>query len=119
VNLTPEALAELRAVMQELRRSPLPVFLLDPRDYALDACREVMARVREATQRGPMFAVLEHLPMDEMAGQLPPAPQMARQVPTMAGTQPMGEMAGQLPTMAGALPAMAGRANGAAMAAAV
>src|SRR5438477_721989 len=49
VELTPAALAELRAVMQELRRSPLPLFLLDPRDHALDACREVMARVREAT----------------------------------------------------------------------
>src|SRR3954451_2875151 len=66
VELTPAALAELRAVLRELRRSPLPVFLLDPRDYDLEACREVMARVREATLRGPMFAVLERLPMDEM-----------------------------------------------------
>ena len=66
VELTPAALTELHAVLHELRCSPLPVFLLDPRDYALDACREVMARVREATQRGPMFAVLERLPMDEM-----------------------------------------------------
>src|SRR5690349_17809350 len=67
VELTPAALAELRAILQELRRSPLPMFLLDPRDYALDACREVMARVRDATNRGPMFAVLDHLPMDEMS----------------------------------------------------
>jgi alpha-ketoglutarate-dependent taurine dioxygenase len=44
----------------------LPVFLLDPREYALEACREVMARVREATTRGPMFAVLERLPMEDM-----------------------------------------------------
>jgi alpha-ketoglutarate-dependent taurine dioxygenase len=66
VELTPPALAELRAVLQELRRSPLPVLLLDPRDYALEACREVMARVRAATLSGPMFAVLERLPMEEM-----------------------------------------------------
>ena len=66
VELTPTALAELRAVTQELRRSPLPVFLLDPGDYALDACREVMAQVREAMLHGPMFAVLERLPMDEI-----------------------------------------------------
>jgi alpha-ketoglutarate-dependent taurine dioxygenase len=42
------------------------LFVLDPRDYVLDACREVMGQVREATQRGPMFAVVDHLPMDEM-----------------------------------------------------
>ncbi|MEO8627638.1 MAG: TauD/TfdA family dioxygenase [Betaproteobacteria bacterium] len=66
VQLTPAALAELRAVIAELRHSPLPVLLLDPRDYTLDACRAVMAQVREATLRGPMFAVLERLPMDEM-----------------------------------------------------
>jgi hypothetical protein len=66
VELTPAALTELRAVIRELRRSPVPVLLLDPRDYALDACREVMERVRAATQRGPMFAVLDRLPMDEM-----------------------------------------------------
>ena len=66
VELTPPALAELRAVIQELRRSPVPVLLLDPRDYALDACREVMERVRAATLRGPMFAVLDRLPMEEI-----------------------------------------------------
>lgn len=68
VELTPEALAELRVVLRELRRSPLPVFVLDPRDYALDACRAVMARVRDVTQTGPMFAVLDRLPLDEMTG---------------------------------------------------
>ena len=66
VELTPAAVAELRAVIRELRRSPLPVLLLDPRDYALDACREVMERIRTATQRGAMFAVLDRLPMGEM-----------------------------------------------------
>jgi alpha-ketoglutarate-dependent taurine dioxygenase len=66
VALTPDALAELRAVLAELRRSPLPVFVLDPKDYRLDACRAVMNRVREVTQTGPMFAVLDRLPMAEM-----------------------------------------------------
>src|SRR5947208_2135598 len=66
VPLTPAALAELRAVLRELRRSPVPVLALDPRDYALDACGAVMARVRAVTQDGPMFAVLDRLPMDEM-----------------------------------------------------
>jgi alpha-ketoglutarate-dependent taurine dioxygenase len=66
VPLTAEAWAELRDVLAELRRSPLPVFVLDPKDYKLDACRAVMARVRDVTQAGTMFAVLDHLPMDEM-----------------------------------------------------
>ncbi len=66
VELTPPALGELRVVLKKLRRSPLPVLLLDPKDYALDACRSVMARVRQAAQQGPMFAVLDRLPMNEM-----------------------------------------------------
>jgi alpha-ketoglutarate-dependent taurine dioxygenase len=67
VELTPAAKDELRQVLRELRRSPLPVLVLDPDDYALDACREVIGRVRQATASGPMFAVLDRLPMDEMS----------------------------------------------------
>lgn len=37
--LPPAALAELRAVLAELRRAPLPTFLIDRADLALDACR--------------------------------------------------------------------------------
>ncbi|MBV8536801.1 MAG: hypothetical protein JO128_14470, partial [Alphaproteobacteria bacterium] len=48
------ALAELRAVRDELRRSPVEVFLLDPRDYQLDACRAAMAQVRRKLDHGPM-----------------------------------------------------------------
>ncbi|HEX9463391.1 MAG TPA: TauD/TfdA family dioxygenase [Alphaproteobacteria bacterium] len=66
VTLTPAAMDELRAVLRELRRSPVPVFVLDPRDYALDACRATMTRVRELAWNGPMFAVIDRLPMDEM-----------------------------------------------------
>ncbi len=66
VELTPDSLAELRIVLAELRRSPLPIFALDPADYEMEACRALMARVREVTQNGTMFAVLDRLPMDEM-----------------------------------------------------
>ena len=59
VPLPPAALAELRAVLAELRRAPLPTFLLDPADFALDACRAAMNEVRRVTQDGPMFAVLD------------------------------------------------------------
>ena len=66
VTLTEAAKDELRAVLAELRSAPLPVLLLDPRDYALDACRAVMAEVRARTLKGPMFAVLDRLPVAEM-----------------------------------------------------
>ena len=66
VPLPAAALAELRAVLAELRSAPLPTFLLDPADFALDACRATMAEVRRVTQDGPMFAVLDRLPMAEI-----------------------------------------------------
>src|SRR4051812_35589507 len=61
------ALAELRAVLAQLRRGPLPTFLLDPAEFALDACRATMDEVRRVTQDGAMFAVLDRLPMAEMS----------------------------------------------------
>ena len=44
VPLPTAALAELRAVLAELRSAPLPTFLLDPTDFALDACRATRPR---------------------------------------------------------------------------
>ncbi len=66
VALPAEALDEVRAVLAELRRAPLPTFLLEPADFALDACRATMDEVRRVTRDGPMFAVLDRLPMAEM-----------------------------------------------------
>ena len=66
VRLPSAALDELRAVLAEIRRAPVPTFLLDPADFALDACRATMAEVRRVTHEGPMFAVLDRLPMSEM-----------------------------------------------------
>ena len=59
VPLPEAAKRELQAVRDELRRAPVPTFLLDARDFALDACRATMAEVRRVTQSGPMFAVLD------------------------------------------------------------
>ena len=66
VTLSAAALVELRAVRDEIRRAPVPTFLLDPGDFRLDACRIVMDEVRRVTREGPMFAVLDRLPLDEM-----------------------------------------------------
>ncbi len=50
----------------EIRRAPLPTFLLDPQDFTLDACRTAMDEVRRVANEGPMFAVLDRLPMAEL-----------------------------------------------------
>ncbi|MBS0522766.1 MAG: TauD/TfdA family dioxygenase [Proteobacteria bacterium] len=67
VRLPEAAVRELLAVRDELRRAPVPTFLLDPNDFTLDACRATMAEVRRVTRSGPMFAVLDRLPMDEVS----------------------------------------------------
>ena len=66
VTLPAAAIGELLAVRDEIRRAPVPTFLLDPRDFRLDACRATMAEVRRRAQSGPMFAVLDRLPMDQL-----------------------------------------------------
>jgi hypothetical protein len=67
VSLPPTALAELRAVVAEIRRAPVPIYLLDPRDFALEACRATMNEVRRVTREGAMFAVLDRLPMEGLS----------------------------------------------------
>ena len=67
VALPSAALAEVRTVRDEIRRAPVPTFLLDPSDFKLDACRDIMDEVRRLTREGPMFAVLDRLPLDEMS----------------------------------------------------
>lgn len=67
IRLDAAALDELRVVLAALRRSPVELFLLDPADYRLEACRAVMARVREQLRHGIMFAVVDRLPLDEMS----------------------------------------------------
>src|SRR5688572_3642599 len=66
VTLPAAAIGELLAVRDAIRRAPVPTFLLDPGDYALEACRATMAELRRRTQNGPMFAVLDRLPMDRV-----------------------------------------------------
>jgi alpha-ketoglutarate-dependent taurine dioxygenase len=66
VTLPDRAVRELLAVRDELRRAPVPTLLLDPKDFALDACRTTMDEVRRVTRSGPMFAVLDRLPMEEL-----------------------------------------------------
>jgi alpha-ketoglutarate-dependent taurine dioxygenase len=65
VPLPAAAVDELRAVVAEQRRSPLPLFLLAAPDHELDACRATMGQVRRILRDGVMFAVLDRLPVEE------------------------------------------------------
>ncbi|HSI02637.1 MAG TPA: TauD/TfdA family dioxygenase [Reyranella sp.] len=66
VTLPDAAVRELLAVRDELRRAPVPTLLLDPKDFALEACRATIDAVRRVARSGPMFAVLDRLPMDAL-----------------------------------------------------
>jgi alpha-ketoglutarate-dependent taurine dioxygenase len=54
-------LAELDGAIAALRKNPLPTVLLDPTDFALDACRKLTRRVRDILENGVGFAVLDRL----------------------------------------------------------
>lgn len=67
IPLPAEALAELRQVLKMLRYAPLETLLLDPTDFALDACRATMQKLRTQLTSGIMFAVLDRLPVEDMS----------------------------------------------------
>jgi alpha-ketoglutarate-dependent taurine dioxygenase len=68
------AAEEIEAVAALLADNPLPILALDPRDFALDACRALMGRARRLLEEGPGFAIIDRLPVErfgrEVATQL-------------------------------------------------
>ncbi len=68
--LTPECLAELRAIVLDLRAPPalaITAEQIDPARYAMPACRAFMRRVRAVLDDGVRFAVVDRLPMDDIS----------------------------------------------------
>ena len=61
---TPEALAEVEAIVAALRKDPLPTLLLTPEQFELPACRELMGRVRALLVEGIGFCVVDGLPLE-------------------------------------------------------
>jgi alpha-ketoglutarate-dependent taurine dioxygenase len=57
---------EIRRAVDEMRSYPLPTIVLRPEDFAMPACREQMARVRDILQLGVRFAIVDRLPVAEM-----------------------------------------------------
>ena len=67
VKLDAETLRELEGVVAILRDNPLPVEMLEPDGFRLDACRRMMARVGEILDTGVGFVIIDKLPMDEFS----------------------------------------------------
>ena len=65
VPVTAEVGAELKAVVTDLRRQPMPVNLLDPAEFAMDASRAMMAEVTAKVRDGIGFALIDRLPLDD------------------------------------------------------
>jgi len=55
---------ELDRIVAALDRDPLPLLLLRPEDFAFDASRVFMQRVKQSLDNGPGFAIVDRLPIE-------------------------------------------------------
>ena len=55
---------ELDQVVASLDRDPVPLLLLRPEDFALEACRAFMRDVKRSLDAGPGFAIVDRLPVE-------------------------------------------------------
>jgi alpha-ketoglutarate-dependent taurine dioxygenase len=67
VRLDPASREELDALVEALRDNPLPIEALDVRDFALPACRRLMAQVKHTLEAGVGFVIIDRLPMEHYA----------------------------------------------------
>ena len=56
--------AELDRLVAALDRDPIPLLLLRPDDFALDASRAFMRKVKRSLDDGPGFAIVDRLPVE-------------------------------------------------------
>lgn len=66
VVLPPEAVAEVRYMLDSLRKQPVPLLALRPESYAIPACAATMATVRDILSDGVKFVLVQGLPTAEM-----------------------------------------------------
>src|SRR5215470_12776469 len=64
VELSADCLDEIRRAADEIRAFPLPTILRRPGDFAMPACREAMARVRQVLDHDRRFAIIDRLPLN-------------------------------------------------------
>jgi hypothetical protein len=65
VMLDAAARRELNDVIAGLRQQSLPLHMLNPADFALDACRAAMAEARRMLNDRHGFVIVDRLPLDE------------------------------------------------------
>lgn len=63
------ASAELEAFVGAIRKDPLPVLMLEPADFQLRACAEVMAAVRRTLREGIGLAVVDRVPVERFTSE--------------------------------------------------
>jgi len=66
VPLGPEAQAEIAAFLRAYRSAPVPLFLLQPRDYDFAHCAAAVARARHILEQGVGFVLLDRIDLDSM-----------------------------------------------------
>lgn len=60
-------MAEIDALVAQLRAKPLPVLMLRADDFDLPACRQLMGRVKQGLLGGVGFALVDRLPMARLS----------------------------------------------------
>lgn len=65
--LPAEVRGEIEQVVEELRRQPLPTYLLAPEYFALDACRELMGEIKRRLLDEVGFVLLDGFPLDDFS----------------------------------------------------
>ncbi|MFL2687177.1 MAG: TauD/TfdA family dioxygenase [Alphaproteobacteria bacterium] len=67
VAIDQECQAELDAALKVIQDNPMPIIALDPDDFQLPACTQMMGRIKETLDNGIGFAILDALPVDRFA----------------------------------------------------
>ena len=67
VSIDAACLKEMADAVEILRTNPLEVIALTPDDFDMPACRALMAGVKETLDDGVGFAILDRLPVDDLA----------------------------------------------------
>jgi alpha-ketoglutarate-dependent taurine dioxygenase len=64
VPLDDDARRELEAVAAVLRDNPLPIEMLEPDAFPMEACRRMMVKVKDTLENGVGFVIIDRLPLD-------------------------------------------------------
>jgi alpha-ketoglutarate-dependent taurine dioxygenase len=64
IPLDDESRRELEGVVAVLRDNPLPIEMIEAGAFRMDACRRMMAKVKDTLENGVGFVIIDRLPLD-------------------------------------------------------